>query len=193
MPRLGISGIETVEWGTHFCLFYRSLAELRQLIAPYIQAGLEDGECCIWIPAMSHTQPEALQDIEEMIPHARDYVSREQLQIIPCADWYLSNGTMDGEKVLRAWQAKLESACHRGFTGLRVAGDAGWVETTQRDAFLAYEQMVTAATTKQSMIAMCTYPASAWDPDDMLNVMQCHHSIVLRNSMGWKAVPVCCS
>jgi hypothetical protein len=194
MPRLGISGVETVAWGIHFCLFYRSLAELRQLIVPYVQAGLEDGECCMWIPALPLTQSEALRDLEEVIPDAEGYSKNEQLQIIPCTDWYLSDGMMDCERVLKAWHARLESALRRGFAGLRVAGDAGWIETKQqRDAFLAYEQIVTDAATNKRMMAICTYPAAAWNPDDMLNVMQCHHSVVLRGSAGWKAVPVCCS
>lgn len=195
MPRLGLPGSTTVAWGTHLCLFYKSQSELRQLIAPYFHAGLTDDECCVWITAAPLTELDALGDLTRIIPNTQAYLDSGQLMIAPSTEWYLRNGVFDANQVVRAWTERLEWCVANGYTGLRIAGDAGWLSTEeeQRDAFMAYEQLVTDSAVNKKMIAICAYPTASYAPDDMLTVMQCHHSVVLPASAGWKAVEVCCT
>ena len=193
MPRSGIRGLDTVAWGTHLCLFYKSAAELCQLITPYFQAGLGDGECCVWITGPSLSEEEALESLQRSLPQVRDYLQTGQLEIWPYTQWYMVNGCFRSDAVLAAWVSKLNQATHRGFAGLRVAGDASWLSSReQRQEFMIYEQKVTTTASAQRLLALCTYPSSAWVPEEMLQVMQCHKSILLPGSGGWKAVDVCC-
>lgn len=191
MPRLGIPGLETSAWGTHFCLFYKSLGEVRQLVVSYLQAGLEDGECCVWITAPSLAQSDALRDLERVMPEVQGYLRSEQLHILPYNAWYLHNEAIDPDRTLDAWAHKLDSALRRGYVGLRVAGDASWVYSdAQREAFLAQEAKVTDALVQKQTIALCAFPAALWVAEDMLDIMQRHHSVVVPGTAGWKAVEV---
>src|SRR5687768_12415028 len=121
MPRSGIKGIETVAWGTHLCLFYKSIAELRQLLTAYFHAGLTDGECCIWITGPSLNGEEALESLQRSMPAIADYFKTGQLEIVPHTQWYETDGVFRSEAVLRAWFDKLQRSSRHGFTGLRVA------------------------------------------------------------------------
>jgi hypothetical protein len=192
MPRSGIKGIETVAWGTHLCLFYKSIAELRQLLTAYFHAGLTDGECCIWITGPSLNGEEALESLQRSMPAIADYFKTGQLEIVPHTQWYETDGVFRSEAVLRAWFDKLQRSSRHGFTGLRVAGDASWLSSRQqRRDFISYEQQVTAAASEQRLLALCTYPSAAWVPEEMLQVMLSHNSVLLPGSGGWKAIDVC--
>jgi hypothetical protein len=191
MPRSGIRGLDTVAWGTHLCLFYKSTAELRQLLTHYFQAGLANGECCVWITSPSLPEGDALEALQLSMPRVRDYLGTGQLEILPYTQWYVDNGIFRSDAILTAWLTKLHNATQRGFAGLRVAGDASWLSSReQRHEFIAYEQKVTDAASAQRILALCTCPSAAWIPEDMLQVMQCHRSVLLPSSGGWKSIDV---
>ena len=192
MPRLGSADLTPLPWGSHLCTFYRSAKELQQLVSSYLRAGLEDQECCLWVLPPSLSPSDAVNVLQREIPHIRDYLQTGQLELIPCHEWYLPNGTMETERILAAWGSKVAQAASR-FVGLRVTGDTSWLQSKdQRDQFIAYERAVSDASANTNIIALCTYPAAAWNPDEMLLVMQCHRSVLLPGLGGWKKVDVCC-
>ena len=53
----GIRAIGKLKWGEHFCLLYNKKQELTDTIVPYIKAGLENNELCVWI-ASDHLEAE---------------------------------------------------------------------------------------------------------------------------------------
>ena len=191
MPRLGLTDFTPIPWGSHLCTFYRSPRDLQQLVSAYVRVGLEDQECCVWVlpPSLSHS--EAVMALQRDIPHLDHYLQTGQLELIPCYEWYLSNGTIEIDRLLAAWQSKVTQAAAR-FAGLRVTGDTSWLQSKdQRDQFLAYEQAVRDAAANINIIALCTYPSAAWNAEDMLTVMQSHRSVLLPGSTGWKKVVAC--
>ncbi len=36
-------------WGTHICLFYETKKDLIEVLVPYLKAGLQNNELCMWI------------------------------------------------------------------------------------------------------------------------------------------------
>ncbi|WP_410509162.1 MEDS domain-containing protein [Methanosarcina hadiensis] len=53
----GVKAIGNVAWGTHFCQFYQTQEELMDIIFPYLKAGLENNEICIWaLPRVFETK-----------------------------------------------------------------------------------------------------------------------------------------
>ena len=73
------------------------------------------------------------------------------------------------------------------FMGLRVTGDISWLQSKdQRDRFITYERAVSDASANTNIIALCTYPAAAWNPDEMLLVMQyVPGPCLLLPGLGW--------
>jgi len=193
MPRLGSTDPTSIPWGSHLCTFYRSARELQQLVNSYFHAGLEDRECCLWVLPPSLSPADAVEALEREIPDVHGFLQTGQLELIPCYEWYLPHGTIETDRLLAAWQSKGAQAASR-FAGLRVTGDTSWLQSKdQRDQFLAYERAVSATAIHTPIIALCTYPSAAWNPDDMLSVMQSHSSVLLPGPTGWKKVDVCCA
>jgi hypothetical protein len=89
--RVGIPGTSTVHWGEHLCAFFYTKTDLLNLVVPYIKAGLEDNEFCLWITEEGMEQ-QAIEALERVLPHASQYVSCEQLEIVPASKWYLTAG-----------------------------------------------------------------------------------------------------
>ena len=132
------------------------------MVSSYIGAGLEDQESCVWVLPPSLTISNAVTELRQDIPYLDRYLHTGQLELIPCHDWYVSNGTIEIERLLAAWQGKVAQAATR-FAGLRVTGDTSWRRSKeQRDQFLAYEKAVRDAVTNIKLIALCTYPSAAW-------------------------------
>jgi hypothetical protein len=49
MRKTGVDVVGDVPWGTHFCLFYETRADLLETVASYCKAGLENQEFCLWV------------------------------------------------------------------------------------------------------------------------------------------------
>ncbi len=193
MPHTGIRGLDTLPWGTHLCLFYKSGIELRQLLTPYFQTGLADGESCVWVTGPSFTEQEVLDSVQQIHPQVSHHLETGQLEILPYTACHLTTGIFRSEAMLESWSSKLERAIDRGFSGLRIAGDTSWLTSReQRQEFLVYEKRLTHAASVQRLLTLCAYPSSDWAPDEMLTVMQSHGSVLLPGKAGWKAIDVRC-
>ena len=51
MRRAGIDVVGDIPWGTHFCLFYDTKADLLETLVSYCKAGLQSQEFCLWVVA----------------------------------------------------------------------------------------------------------------------------------------------
>ena len=64
--RVGIPGTSTVHWGEHLCAFFYTKTDLLNLVVPYIKAGLEDNEFCLWITEEGMEQ-QAIEALEQVL------------------------------------------------------------------------------------------------------------------------------
>ena len=58
--KTGVDVVGEMPWGTHFCLFYETKADLLEISVSYCKAGLESQEfCCGWLrnPLLWKKQP----------------------------------------------------------------------------------------------------------------------------------------
>ena len=45
----GVDVVGDIPWGTHFCLFYDTKADLLETLVSYCKAGLQSQEFCLWV------------------------------------------------------------------------------------------------------------------------------------------------
>ena len=45
----GIESLGEMPWGTHFCHFYETKQDLLEIVVPYLKAGVDANEFCLWI------------------------------------------------------------------------------------------------------------------------------------------------
>ena len=186
-PRIGIQGIEGAAWGEHICVFFNTKDELLKLTVPYIKAGLEDNEFCMWITGEHVTVNDASHALEQALPTVHEYLARKQLEILPHTQCYFSTGTFDGQIVLQNWAKKATHAKAKGFAGMRITGNIFWLESEQDwEQFSAYEQAVTQHIEHQRVLALCTYPFEICRFNNVMQTMSVHNKVLIARDEQWR-------
>ena len=99
-----------IPWGTHFCLFYETKADLLEIAVAYCKAGLVAQEFCLWVVAEPLTVEEAIRALKQAVPDCDRYFADESIEIVRSQDWYLPDGTFDPSRVICGWNQKLARA-----------------------------------------------------------------------------------
>jgi PAS domain S-box-containing protein len=190
LRKTGISIVGDVPWGTHFCNFYESKEDLLDTLLPYFKAGLESNEFCVWIISNSDlmTVEEAREALAQAVPNLDRHLAHENIEILIGPDWYLDENVFKLERVMNAWNKKLDQALARGYDGMRVSGDTLWLRENDWRDFCAYEKQLNNSITDQRMIVLCTYPVTKSGATEILDVVQTHQFAIARRRREWEVI-----
>jgi hypothetical protein len=184
----GIDVIGDVPWGTHFCQFYRTKQDLIDILVPYLKAGLENSEFCMWVTSEPLMVTEAQEAMRGAVEDFDEYLRRGQIEIIPYGEWYLLGGKFDDDRVLAGWVDKLEQALARGYYGLRLTGNTFWLERNHWQAFTEYEAKVNDVIGKYRMMAICTYCLDKCDGPAVIDVVKNHQFALIKQEGKWDII-----
>src|ERR1700724_1367210 len=81
MRKTGFDVVGDIPWGTHFCLFYETKADLLEIVVAYCKAGLEAQEFCLWVVASPLTVEEARHALKQALPDCDRYFADESIEI----------------------------------------------------------------------------------------------------------------
>jgi len=152
--KTGIDAVKDVSWGSHFCLFYQTEAEVLEVMLPYFKAGLENNEFCLWITPPSLRHEEALGAMQKAVPNFSQYLAKGQMEVLPHKEWYLKEGQFDPNRIVKGWMARLNEALDRGHKGLRAA--SGYARgKNEWGQVIGYEKEMNGVISMHPMIAMC--------------------------------------
>ena len=188
MRKTGIEVVGDMPWGTHFCLFYETKADLLETLVSYCKAGLESHEFCLWVVAEPVTEEDARQALKQAVPCLDRELADHSIEIVTAHDWYLQDGTFDLNRVISGWNEKLASASARGYAGVRVTGDTAWLEKKDWKDFFEYEESLNRAVAGQRMSVLCTYPLAACGAAEILDVVQTHQFAVAKRRGSWDVI-----
>jgi C4-dicarboxylate-specific signal transduction histidine kinase len=188
MRKTGVEVVGDMPWGTHFCLFYETSADLLETLVPYCKAGLENQEFCLWVVAEPLTGEDARQALKRAVPDLDQYLDEHSIEIVVARDWYLQDGTFDLNRVIRSWNEKLASASARGYAGVRVTGDTAWLEKKDWKDFCEYEESLNQAVANQRLAVLCTYPLAACGAAEILDVVGTHQFAVTKRRGSWDVI-----
>jgi DNA-binding CsgD family transcriptional regulator len=184
----GVNVLGDIPWGSHVCVFYESVDDLLDTVLPFIKTGLESNECCIWALSDPLTMEDARAALRRRIRDVDRHLDGGRLEIVPARDWYLPQDQFDPRRVTDAWEAKMRSALAKGCDGLRVTGNAFWLNTDHWKAISDYERAISHAIANRPMTALCTYPIPATGAAEVLEVVRAHHFAVARRNGDWEVV-----
>jgi PAS domain S-box-containing protein len=188
MRKSGVEVVGDMPWGSHFCLFYETRADLLETVVCYCKAGLENEEFCLWVVAEPLTLADAREALEQAVPDLDQYVAAHSIEIVAARDWYLQDGAFDLNRVIRGWSEKLASASARGYAGVRVTGDTAWLEKRDWKDFCEYEESLNQAVANQRLAVLCTYPLAACGAGEILDVVRTHQFAVTKRRGGWDVI-----
>ena len=120
--RIGIAGVDKIPWGEHVCVFFDTKEELLSLCVPFIKAGLEDNEFCMWITGEPVTEQRAFEALQKVLPSAHQYFADKQLEILPYKQWYLESGVFDAQIVLITGCLRLDTLRREASLVLELLG-----------------------------------------------------------------------
>jgi PAS domain S-box-containing protein len=184
----GISSIGNISWGTHFCQFYQTKEDLLDLLVPYFRAGLENNEFCMWVTAEPLRKEEAKVAMANVMPDFSRYLACGQIEILRHDEWYLKDGVFDLKRVLNGWVDKLNEALKQGYEGMRVTGNAAWLERNAWENFLDYEAQINGVIGRLRMLALCTYPLHKCSASDIIEVVNNHEFALLKRHGKWELI-----
>jgi signal transduction histidine kinase len=188
MRKTGIDVLGDMPWGTHFCVFYETKADLLDTLIPYCKSGLEGDEFCLWVVAEPLTIEEATDALKDAVPDIDRYLADSSIEIVSARDWYLQGGTFDLKRVTSGWHEKLVRASARRYAGLRVTGDTAWLGKKDWKDFCAYEEGLNQAVAGQRMAVLCTYPLAACGAAEILDVVRTHQFALVKRHGDWDVV-----
>jgi DNA-binding CsgD family transcriptional regulator len=182
----GIRVMSDMPWGSHICLFYETKADLLDANAVYIKAGLDSNEYCVWAISEPITEDEAWTVLRRDIPNLDNRAASGQFEILPGYDWYLKGDEFDSKKITSGWHEKLQFALGKGYEGLRISGNAFWIEVNRWNEFREYERELDESLEDRPMLVLCTYSLSASRAVDVLDVARSHQFSVARRRGRWE-------
>jgi len=182
----GIEGVGDLSWGTHFCMFYETKADLLNVLLRYFRAGLENHESCLWVTPEPVNQEDAKRALREAGLEFERLSAEGQIEVVSYTDWYLAGGHFDTQRVLQDWINKHDQAIAKGYAGLRCTGNTFWVEKNQWDSFAEYEAEIDKVLSRLRIIALCTYPLERCSARDVLDVVNHHQFTIAKRRGVWE-------
>jgi hypothetical protein len=175
-------------WGSHVCQFYRTPADLTDVLIPYFSAGLAGGHSCTWITSHPLTADDAKAALGAAVSDLQRYLATGQLAILSHDAWYVKEGTFDAGRVIDIWADALTSALARGYSGIRAAGNMSWLGPSQWRDFMAYERTIDGMIAKEPLTAICSYPLDACGAAEVQEVSGIHPTCLVKRRGAWEFV-----
>lgn len=175
-------------WGTHVCLFYETKQDALDTLIPYFRAGLQSRERCVWALTEPIDEEGARTALLRSIPDAGQLLANGAIEILPGDEWYLAGVDQGMKSIVRGWEEKLACAIAAGYEGLRISGNAFWLQTGQWTAFSEYEQEVGRSLAGQPIIALCTYSLEHTRAAEVLDVARAHEFTLARRQGRWERI-----
>lgn len=182
----GIDIIGDVPWGTHLCQFYQTIEDLIEIIPPYLRAGLESNELCIWITSCPLEAEEAKKALRKAIPGFDIYLEKRQIKIISASNWYIKDGVFDSQRVLNCLIEKANMSLASGYTGLRLIESTCWLEKGNQSDFFKYERELDSIIGKYPITALCTYSLDICSTVDIIEIVANHQYVLAKKEGKWQ-------
>jgi signal transduction histidine kinase/CheY-like chemotaxis protein len=182
----GLPVVGDVTWGSHLCHFYRTQEELAESLVPYLHAGLQNHEQCLWITSKALRAKEARSSLLRAIPDLDLFLARDQIQIMELEEWYERTGGGDPEGTVAAWLEHEAQALKQGFAGLRVTDTSGGIGGGDRSALGRHEARVHEAFQDRRIIGLCSYSLESCGTDEIMDILRNHKFAIVRRGGSWE-------
>jgi hypothetical protein len=177
-------------WGDHICHFYETPTDLSEVLLPYFKWGLEHNAACLWVTGSPYGKERGLSELRSVVPDFDRYAEARQIQIFGFEEWYAKCGDLSMPELVSSWVSRKDQAVAAGYSGLRITGNASFLNEATWAEFQKYERLADAAFREQPVISLCSYCGSQCSAEHKIDVMQ-SHDFALEKSYGlWRPIEV---
>ncbi len=178
-----INRINNIAAHDHICLVYETLEEQLPVVIPFVKAGLERGEQCVYI---AHENPIArISDALSAEGVEVESAAKEGALVIAAAsDVYLKEGHFDPDRMIGFLEDAMDSSERSGFSALRITGEMAWAPGNPGIAHLAaYESRLNYFFQNNYALALCQYNRKRFPDEAMLDIIATHPLIIYRDAV----------
>ena len=174
MNKLSLAG--TALDAFHVCAFFNSKEEEYEVLCPYFQEGIAQGEKNLHIvnPAYLGKHRDQLKAGGVDVDHCE---SCGQLEVVSWDDAYFDeSGSFDKDRMLAVVDQLTGSGREAGFSRLRIMGNMDWAvaDTPGVDSLIQYEAEVNEVLARNQQPAICVYDISKLTGAMMMNLLRTH-------------------
>ncbi len=167
----------------HICCFFDSRDQQYEVLSPYFQEGLANGEEVLCI-----MEGHCIGDHRARL-NARgiDVAAKEgsgQLKTLTSDDTYLAGGSFDKDRMYAILAERLGDLQSTGFTGIRTCGDMEWALRNMpgTEELMEYESEVNRLLVdRPNATFVCVYDANRVTGRAMLDILGTHSHVVIGN------------
>ncbi|MFA5004899.1 MAG: MEDS domain-containing protein [Candidatus Omnitrophota bacterium] len=172
----------------HTSLFYNSEAEYLEIIIPYLKAGLENNELCLWVVPDTLKVKAAQAYLGKSVEDLDSYILKGQLFIGDYKNFYLKDGIFSMHKTIEDILKLEKEALEKGFKGVRGTGDCSWALDKHWFSFLMYEKELNNVIEGRKIRALCSYSLAKLDLKNIYNLGINHQSTLVRQMGSWNRI-----
>jgi hypothetical protein len=184
----GLPGIGTVPRNVHVCHFYRKRQDLVDTLVPFFEAGLSNGERCLWITADPLLKVEAATELAKALPVLNEVVQAGQLLIQDAEEWCSQLKEDFAKEMLARLMSEETRARADGYRGFRLAANASVFASRDWRAFIEFENALNDAVRNRRLIALCSYNLLDRKATDVFQATRLHHHTLARSRTGWELI-----
>jgi PAS domain S-box-containing protein len=177
--KAGIPSGGALPWGSTFCQFYRTKKDLLDILLPFLIAGLENNEFCVWVTSDVLGEKDAIKALKKSVPGFASCMAEGRMEVVPFNRWK-ARGGKSGKAIL----SRLDKAIAGGFEGLRLACVADRAAGGMKE----FVTCGTDAVRGNKVIAAFAYPRNSFDALGLMEAVKKHRFALLRNPGGWEVI-----
>lgn len=176
----GIKGIGNIRWGTHIANLFMNKEEILEVSIPFILAGLENNELCLWIYTQNANDEDVKYALADYLEDVDSFIESGQLILMSYREWYLKDNCFNEIRVNEQWKMYVDKALDQGFEGLRTVADASWLEKSYFRTFQSYEKKVDEIISELPFLAICLYDARKLNVHEIAGITKNHTYVIAR-------------
>jgi len=165
--------LRAIRHGTHVCAFYETNEDLLDLVSQFCAAGARRGDLCLWM------MPQGVN---------ADVLASTGVELHSADDAYQQGGSFKGGPMVAFWHEKLAQALAQNHTGLSASGHTCWLQQSDWQAFMEYENYLNHVIAGKPISLLCTYPLSACKAGDVFEVVRAHEVALAKQKNRWSVI-----
>jgi PAS domain S-box-containing protein len=164
----------------HLCLIYDGREEQLRAVVPFLRAGLDAGERCLYVAdgrAVAELTPALAAggiDVDREVRRGAFALATER-------ETYLAHGDFDPDAMLAMAEAAAAQAVGDGYGALRILGEMSWAlgDGAKLQRLMEYEVMVNDRIARLPAVAVCQYDRRRFSPEIIRDVIRTHPLVAI--------------
>jgi signal transduction histidine kinase len=169
----------------HQCLIYNTREEQFAAALPYLRAGLERRERCLYVVDEIGAAP-VLNALRKGGVDVDRYLSSRALIVAGKQQTHLGHGSFDPDRWIRFLAQTTREAGDDKFSGLRILGEMTWAlgEDTAPERLIEFEAKFNLFAQDDHVRGLCQYHRNRFSPEVIVDVIRTHPLVVYGGVVG---------